>query len=120
MPRIPRAQIKFTPALDKTAYDSPYYAGPKSARERLGDLTGASRPAYPRVHRKFGMNTRATVYKLKDTGVLDNKYAKGLTEQRSVAPVISPNAALMQGGTASLCTDLRALQPGAHHWLFEG
>lgn len=110
----------FVPS-DPTDEESPLIAGnAKTSKERRGNKTDLLRPAYPSVFRKFGNNTRARVYPLPNTGILDNKYEKGFFDSRQGdASLIAQKAALGQGGsTADLLSSVPALAAGAHHWLF--
>lgn len=96
------------------------YRGPArmGCAPKKGTITGLNRPSYPKVHRRFGHNTRETVIGLRDTGVLDNRYDKNLVQSHPVPSIIPSSAVLGQDAAPSLLAGIRALEPGAHHWLF--
>jgi len=97
-------------------------ANPKSSKERRGTKTNLIRPAYPKVFRRFGSNTRATVYPLPNTGILDNIYDPSLfhTGQGHTSLIPEENRThLGQGGASKdLLGAVPALASGSHHWLF--
>ena len=94
----------------------------KTSRDRKGNMTNLERPAYPRVFRKFGMNTRATVYPLPNTGILDNKYDPSIFNTGKGHSSLIPSERsthLGQGGaTQDVLGALPSLSAGSHHWLF--
>lgn len=99
----------------------PVASGAMRQRQSQGMLTGAPRPEYPRVFRRFGMNTRERVYKLPDTGILDNCYDAALFKNGPGPSSLIPEetrTALGQGGCPSVTHGVRSLAPGGHHWLF--
>lgn len=98
------------------------FTGPLAARTLRGWKTNIPKPPYPPVFRRFGNNTRVTVYPLPKTGVLDNIYDAGLFDPGKGASSLIPgehHALLGQGGaTQDVLHRVPAFAPGSHHWLF--
>jgi hypothetical protein len=101
------------------------YTAPFNSRlfrhKSLGLITGALRPSYPKMFRPYGTNTRETVAKLKNTGILDNKYDKDIVSKGACASgFLGPHATLAQSGSPAVLAGIPSLKPGPHHWLFDG
>lgn len=112
------------PAVPFLGYpgDDMVLSGPWASTKLRGLKTNLAKPAYPRVFRRFGRNTRATVYPLPKTGILDNIYDKGFFNTSEGPTSLIPNehnALLGQGGaTQDVLSAVPSLASGAHHWLF--
>lgn len=113
-------QNKTTGALSSAnRYTAPYNSR-LFRHKSLGLLTGALRPSYPKMFRPYGTNTRETVAKLKNTGILDNTYDKDIVSQGARASsFVDSRAVLAQSGAPSIVGGIRSLQPGSNHWLFD-
>lgn len=96
---------------------------------RRGAYTGAARPDYPRVHRKFGDNTRQRVMPYRRyTHMHETGYDDAVVGSESVPSLLNPAAALGQSGSeavlraARLTRTLGPGRPGAagQHYLLDG
>lgn len=120
------AQVEFLEQDDLTGefksavrYTAPFHSR-LYRHKSLGLLTGALRPAYPKMFRPYGTNTRETVAKLKNTGILDNTYDKDIVSPGARASsFVDSRAVLAQSGAPSIVGGIRSLQPGSNHWLFD-
>lgn len=96
----------------------PIWSNPVHSTQKRGDLTGATRPPYPPVFRKFGKNTRATVYPLPNRGILDNTYDQKIVQSHSV-PAFLPGQAVDGPSCCPILTKaIPNLRPGSNHYLF--
>lgn len=102
---------------------------PKGSHYAYGDYTGAPRAPHPTVFRKFGGNTRETVYPFercgtKLTGLLDNKYDPKILHhpdsERAAAHLFPRTATPIQAGCPEVLRGVEQLnqQNGSRHWLF--
>jgi hypothetical protein len=94
---------------------------------RRGPYTGAARPEYPKVNRKYGENTRARVMPLRrythmhETGSDDD-----VVGSQSLPPFLNPIAALGQSGSQAVLAASglsRTLGPGhrgSQNFLLDG
>ena len=94
---------------------------------RRGPYTGAARPEGPRVHRKFGNNTRERVMPYRRyTHMHEEGFDNAVVGSHSLPSFINPNAALGQSGSAAvlaaagLTHQLGAGHPGSKHYLLDG
>lgn len=94
---------------------------------RRGPYTGAARPDYPRVNRKFGENTRQRVMPFRRyTHMRESGYADDIVGSQSVPSLLPSTAALGQSGSEAVLAAsglARTLGPGrrgAAHYLLGG
>lgn len=94
---------------------------------RRGPYTGAARPDYPRVHRKFGNNTRERVMPFRRYNRMHvTGYDDAVVGSEPVPPFLPPTAALGQSGSeavlaaAGLRRTLGVGRPGDGHFLLDG
>lgn len=100
---------------------------PKGSSYAYGDYTGAPRAPHPQVFRRFGGNTRYTVYPFekcgtKLTGLLDNKYDPKILQhpdsERASAHLLPHTARPIQAGASEVLRGVKQLTDGSRHWLF--
>lgn len=86
-----------------------------------GLLTGASRVPHPRVFRRYGSNTRKTVYPLPNTGILDNVYENPQLAPGSQESLFGTKQTptLGQRGCPSVLEGIPSLCCGSGHMLFK-
>lgn len=94
---------------------------------RRGAYTGAARPDYPTVFRKFGSNTRQRVMPYRRyTYMHETGYDDAVVGSQPVPPLLNPTAAIGQSGSEAVLTaaglrgTLGAGRPGARHYLLDG
>ena len=120
-PKIHIEEFHGDPQLDRgAAGDGRDTTKPWKRRPNEGAYTGAPRPAYPKVFRPFGSNTRQRVVgdRSRMTHMHHLGYAKGIVESKPVPPLLSPQATLGQSGAASITSRIPALRSGPSHLLF--
>lgn len=87
-----------------------------------GLWSGAPIVPGPRVFRRFGSNTRERVYRLPDTGILDNVYDPKIFESgqgnASCCSALFGSSTLGQAGCPSILQKCPALHHGSGHMLF--
>lgn len=94
---------------------------PRRSRRRYGQFTGAYRPPYPPVFRKFGNgDIRQKLIGMRDTGMSWKGYDKEIIGSNRGGPLIPPTATLGTRGCPSVLNHVPALAPGPHHWCLEG
>lgn len=93
---------------------------PWTKQPNRGAYTNAPRPAYPKVFRPYGHNTRQRVVGDRShiTHMHHGGYAKGIVESLSTSSLLTPHAALGQSGAPSLLAHIPALRAGPSHLLF--
>jgi len=100
---------------------------PKGSQYSKGDYTGAPRAPHPPVFRKFGGNTRETVYPFEKqgtrlTGLLDNHYDPSVLAppgQAAARGLLPAGATPIQGGAPAIVGKIAKLRPGSsNHWLY--
>lgn len=91
---------------------------------RRGPYTGAARPDYPRVNRKFSGNTRQRVMPFRRYNHMhETGYDDAIVGSKPVPSFIPPDAALGQGGSEAVLAAAglkRTLGPGSRHYLLDG
>lgn len=94
---------------------------------RRGPYTGAAQPEYPRVNRKFGNNTRASVMPFRRyTHMRETGYDDDVVGSKSVPSFLNPAAALGQSGSeavlaaAGLTRVLGVGKSRSKHFLLDG
>ena len=94
---------------------------------RRGPYTGAARPDYPRVFRKFGDNTRRRVMPFRRyTHMHETGYDNDVVGSKPLPSFLNPAAALGQSGSqavlaaAGLTRTLGPGRPGTDHYLLDG
>ena len=96
---------------------------------RRGPYTGAARPDYPRVHRKFGDNTRQRVMPFRRyTHMRETGYDDDVVGSQPLPSFLPATAALGQSGSEAVLASsglARTLGPGtgrtgARHFLLDG
>lgn len=100
--------------------DGRNYGDPWKRHPNQGAFTGNPRPAYPKVFRPFGHNTRQRVVgdRSSVTRMHHLGYAKGIVESVPVPPLLSSSASLGQSGAQAINRHVSALHRGSGHLLF--
>lgn len=100
--------------------DGRNYGDPWKRHPNQGAFTGNPRPAYPKVFRPFGPNTRQRVVgdRSSVTRMHHLGYAKGIVESVPVPPLLSSSASLGQSGAQAVNRHVSALHKGSRHLLF--
>jgi hypothetical protein len=101
-----------------------HQGGPLRTKRNVGEYTGAARPPYPEVFRRFGWNPRETIIKSeggrRPTGMHTDGYDASIVRSKPQPTLLNPKQTRMvQDGTDNIHEYIPALRRGAAHVLWQ-